>query len=216
MRDGSRLYYNDPAYNTEWGIDVARFQGNIDWQKVKGAGVQFALIRVGGRGADSGEIYDDSKFEEYLAGAKAAGLKTGTYFFSQAISVEEAVEEALYTIGKLNGRALEYPIVFDWELYKTGRSNSVDKTTLTNAAIAFCETVAQAGYTPMIYIGLEVGYTRLDLSRLTDYDFWFAQYNSRNQPDMYYDYRIWQYTDSGTVPGIEGKVDMDIAFIPYE
>ena len=216
VRDGSRLYYNDPAYTTEWGVDVARYQGNIDWRKVAGAGVQFALIRVGGRFAESGEIYDDAKFEEYLTGAKAAGLKTGVYFFSQAVNVNEAVEEALYTIGKLNGRALEYPIVFDWEIYsKTARSYGVSKETLTECAIAFCDTVAQAGYTPMIYMGLEVGYIRLDLSRLTQYDFWFAQYNSRNQPDMYYNYRIWQYTDSGTVPGIDGKVDMDLAFIPY-
>lgn len=216
VRDGSRLYYNDPAYTTEWGIDVSRHQGDIDWQKVAGAGIQFALIRVGGRGADSGELYDDAKFEEFLTGAQAAGLKTGVYFYSQAINTAEAVEEALYTIGKLNGRALEYPIIFDWEIFsKTARSYGVDKNTLTECAIAFCDTVAQAGYTPMIYMGLEVGYERLDLSRLTNYDFWFAQYNSRNQPDMYYNYRIWQYTDSGSIPGIEGRVDMDLAFIPY-
>ena len=84
---------------------------------------------------------------------------------------------------------------------------------MTDSAIAFCETVAQAGYTPMIYISFNVGYRRMDLSRLTDYDFWFPQY--AQAPTMYYDFRIWQYTDSGTVPGIEGKVDMDIAFVPY-
>lgn len=216
VRSGSRLYYNDPAYTTAWGIDVARYQGDIDWQKVAASGVEFVLIRVGGRFAESGELYDDAKFEEYLTGAQAAGLKTGVYFYSQAINPVEAVEEALYTIGKLGGRTLEYPVIFDWEIYsKTARSYGVDKDTLTDCAIAFCDTVAQAGYTPMIYMGLEVGYTRLDLSRLTGYDFWFAQYNSRNQPDMYYNYRIWQYTDSGSVPGIEGKVDMDLAFIPY-
>lgn len=216
VRDGSRMYYNDPAYTTEWGIDVSRHQGDIDWQKVAGAGVQFALIRVGGRGSDSGELYDDAKFEEYLTGAKAAGLKTGVYFYSQAVNVTEAVEEANFAIQKLNGRSLEYPVVFDWEIYsKTARSYGVSKTVLTDCAIAFCETVAQAGYTPMIYMGLEVGYERLELNRLTNYDFWFAQYNSRNQPDMYYNYRIWQYSDSGNIPGIGGKVDVDLAFIPY-
>lgn len=216
VRDGSRMYYNDPAYVTEWGIDVSRHQGDIDWQKVAAAGVQFALIRVGGRGSDSGELYDDTKFEEYLTGAKAAGLKTGVYFYSQAINVAEAIEEANFAIQKLNGRSLEYPIVFDWEIYsKTARSYGVNKTTLTDCAIAFCETVAQAGYTPMIYMGLEVGYERLELNRLTNYDFWFAQYNNRNQPDMYYNYRIWQYSDKGNIPGIGGNVDMDIAFIPY-
>lgn len=217
VRDGSILYYNDPAYITEIGIDVSRHNGTVDWQKVAASGmVDFALIRVGGRYAESGDIYDDANFDANLNGAQAAGLKTGVYFYSQAVSVEEAVQEALFTIGKLNGRYLEYPIIFDWEIYsKTARSYPVTKETLTACAIAFCETVAQAGYTPMIYMGLEVGYNRLDLSQLTNYDFWFAQYTSKNQPDMYYDFRIWQYTDSGTVPGIDGKVDMDLAFIPY-
>lgn len=216
VRDGSWMYYNDPAYTTEWGVDVSRHNGNIDWQKVASSGVRFALLRVGGRFAESGELYDDANFEANLTGAKAAGLKTGVYFYSQAINVTEAVEEANYVIGKLDGRMLEYPVIFDWEIFsKTARSYNVDKNTLTECAIAFCETVAQAGYTPMIYMGLEVGYMRLDLSRLTSYDFWFAQYNSRNQPDMYYNYRIWQYTDSGSIPGIDGKVDMDLAFIPY-
>ena len=138
------------------------------------------------------------------------------YFYSQAVNVAEAVEEAQYTLALLNGRALEYPIIFDWEIYSdTARSSGVDKQTLTDCAIAFCDTVALAGYKPMIYISLEVAYEKMDLSRLTGYDFWFAQYNSRNQPDMYYNYRIWQYTDSGSIPGIEGRVDMDLAFIPY-
>ncbi len=216
VRDGSFLYYNDPAYTTAWGVDVSRHNGDIDWRQVASSGVSFALIRVGGRFAESGDIYDDANFEANLTGAQAAGLKTGVYFYSQAISVEEAVQEALYTLGKLNGRSLEYPIIFDWEIYsKTARSYGVDKQTLTDCAIAFCDTIAQWGYTPMIYMGLEVGYNRLDLSRLTGYDFWFAQYNSRNQPDMYYNYRIWQYTDSGSIPGISGKVDMNLAFIPY-
>lgn len=216
VRDGSWLYYNDPAYTTAWGVDVSRHNGTIDWQKVASSPVSFALIRVGGRYAESGEIYDDANFETNLTGAQAAGLRTGVYFYSQAVNTAEAVEEALYVLNKLGGRALEYPIIFDWEVYsKTARSYGVSKTTLTDCAIAFCDTVAQAGYTPMIYMGLDVGYTRLELNRLTGYDFWFAQYTSRNQPDMYYNYRIWQYTDSGSVPGIEGKVDMNLAFLPY-
>ena len=86
---------------------------------------------------------------------------------------------------------------------------------IRDRALAFCQRVEQEGYRSLIYVGLESAYQRMNLSRLTDYDLWFAQYNSRNQPDMYYNYRIWQYTDSGTVPGIGGKVDMDLAFIPY-
>lgn len=216
VRDGSWLYYNDPAYTTAWGVDVSRHNGTIDWQKVASSPVSFALIRVGGRYAESGEIYDDANFETNLTGAQAAGLRTGVYFYSQAINTAEAVEEALYVLNKLGGRPLEYPVIFDWEVYsRTARSYGVSKSTLTDCAIAFCDTVAQAGYTPMIYMGLDVGYNRLELNRLTGYDFWFAQYTSRNQPDMYYNYRIWQYTDSGSVPGIEGKVDMNLAFLPY-
>lgn len=214
VRDGSRMYYNDPDYVTAIGIDVSRHNGDIDWREVAGAGIAFAFVRVGGRLADSGDLYEDVKFEDNLAGAQSAGIKTGVYFYSQAVSVQEAVEEAQFVLGKLAGRGLEYPVVFDWEIYsKTARSANVDSVTLTSCAIAFCDTVAQAGYTPMIYIGREVGYNRLDRTQLTAYDFWFAQYAAK--PDMYYDYRIWQYTDSGSVPGVSGKVDMDLAFLPY-
>ena len=107
-------------------------------------------------------------------------------------------------------------MVYDWEISnREARNANLDVSVATDSAIAFCETIALAGYTPMIYLGLDTAYSRLDLSRLTAYDKWFAQYTSKNQPDMYYDYRIWQYTSSGSVPGIEGKVDMDIAFLPY-
>lgn len=216
VQDGTTAYYNDPDYETELGVDVSRHQGDVNWEKVAASGISFAMIRIGGRLADSGEIYDDIKFEENLTGAQAAGLKTGVYFYSQAISVAEAEEEARYILEKLGGRGLEYPIVFDWEIYSnTARSYGVSMETLTQCAIAFCDLVEEAGYHSMIYMGLEVGYERLDLSRLTDYDFWFAQYTSKGRPGMYYDFRIWQYSDKGKVPGIDGNVDMDIALRPY-
>ena len=115
----------------------------------------------------------------------------------------------------LAGTQLDYPVVYDWEPISgaSARTDGLDSVTLTDCAITFCETVAQAGYTPMVYYNKPVGYTRYDLSRLTDYDVWFAQYASK--PDMYYNYRIWQYTSSGKIPGISTKVDMNIAFIPY-
>ena len=217
VRDGSIMRYYDPNYTTAIGIDVSRHQGTIDWQKVAASGmVEFAFIRVGGRFAESGDFYDDSEFQRNIEGAQAAGIKVGVYFYSTAVSAEEAVQEAEFVLEKIRPYSLEYPVVFDWEiLSKTSRNANVSQDTLTAAALAFCQRIEQEWYTPMIYMGLETGYNRLNLSLLTDYDFWFAQYNSRNQPDMYYNYRIWQYTDSGSVPGIEGKVDMDIAFIPY-
>jgi len=217
VRDGSIMHYYDPNYTTAIGIDISRHQGDIDWQKVADSGmVEFAFIRVGGRFAESGGLYDDANFQKNIEGAQAAGIKVGVYFYSTAISVEEAIEEANYVLEKIWPYHLDYPVVFDWEiLSKDSRNANLSKETVTACALAFCQRIEQEWYRTMIYMGLDTGYNRMDLSQLTDYDFWFAQYNSRNQPDMYYNYRIWQYTDSGSVPGIEGKVDMDIAFIPY-
>lgn len=210
------MYYNDGAYRTALGIDVSAHQKEIDWNLVASSGVEFVMIRLGFRGYGAeGTMNLDQYFEKNLAGAKAAGLKVGVYFFSQAITVEEALEEAAFVLENLGGAALDYPVVYDWEAITTAkaRTDGLDTDTLTDCAIAFCDAVSYAGYTPMIYYNLPVGYTRYDLSRLTSYDVWFAQYAAK--PTMYYDYRIWQYTDSGRIPGIETKVDMNIAFLPY-
>lgn len=214
--DGSTMYYNDPAYAAAIGIDVSSHQGEIDWERVADSGVEFAIIRLGFRGyGQEGTINLDKYFQQNLEGAQRAGLKVGVYFFSQAISVEEAEEEARFVLENLAGASLDYPVVYDWEAVSdsAARTNGLDASTLTDCAIAFCEAVAREGYTPMIYYNGPVGYTRYQLSRLTDYDVWFAQYAS--QPTMYYDYRIWQYSDSGSVPGIDTRVDMNLAFLPY-
>ncbi len=214
--DGSIMHYNDINYTTAIGIDVSSHQGEIDWQKVAGSGVSFVMIRLGYRGyGEEGKINLDPYFLQNIAGAKAAGLKVGAYFFSQAINTQEAAEEAAFVLENLGGQYLDYPLVYDWETISSSgaRTKGLDNTTLTDCAITFCETVAMAGYTPMIYYNLPVGYTHYQLDRLTAYDVWFAQYAST--PSMYYNYRIWQYSDSGSIPGISGKVDMDLAFIPY-
>lgn len=218
VRDGSRMYYNDPSYTTALGIDVSSHQKEIDWQKVADSGIAFAMIRVGYRGYGSeGTLNMDPYFQQNLIGATAAGLKIGVYFYSQAITATEAAEEAQFVLNALGGFPLTYPVVYDWETVSAdgARTKGLDNATLTDCAVTFCEMVAMSGYSPMIYYNLPVGYTHYQLDRLTAYDKWFAQYTSKNQPDMYYDYRIWQYTDSGSVPGIEGKVDMNLAFIPY-
>ena len=139
----------------------------------------------------------------------------GVFFFSHAITVEEAYEEALFVLEHLDGESLDYPVVYDWEPISGvgARTDGLDSITLTDCAITFCQTAELAGYTPMVYYNKPVGYGRYDISRLTDYDVWFAQYASK--PDMYYNYRIWQYTSSGSIPGISTRVDMNIAFIPY-
>ena len=214
--DGSKMYYNDPAYRTALGIDVSSYQENVDWQQVAAAGYEFAFIRIGYRGyGTEGTLNLDKYFQQNLTGAKAAGLKVGAYFFSQAISTEEALEEALFVLQALNGQALDYPLVYDWETISASgaRTKGLSNTVLTDCAITFCNAVAQSGYTPMIYYNRPVGYQHYQLDRLTAYDVWFAQY--ADKPSMYYNYRIWQYSDSGSVPGVKGKVDMNIAFVPY-
>ena len=202
-------------------MDVSSHQGDIDWQQVREGGIEFAFIRLGFRGyGQEGTLNLDRNFQQNIEGARAAGLKVGVYFFSQAITVEEALEEAQLVLDTLQGMPLDYPVAYDWETAgSNGRAYNLDMITLTDCAIAFCDTVARAGYTPMVYYNNPVGYTRYDLSRLTGYDVWFAQYNGR--PTQFYDYRIWQYTSKGQVPGIglskgsQQNVDMNIAMIPY-
>ena len=210
------MYYNDSMFDTVLGIDVSSHQGEIDWSRVAASGVEFVMIRIGFRGyGQEGTLNLDQYFQKNLEGAKNAGLKVGAYFFSQAITPAEAEEEAAFVLQHLGGAELDYPVVYDWEVVnnKSARTNGLGVDTLTECAITFCDAVSYAGYTPMIYYNLPVGYTRYDLSRLTAYDVWFAQY--AEVPTMYYHYRIWQYTDSGKIPGIETRVDMNIAFIPY-
>lgn len=218
VKDGSTMYYNDPSYTTALGIDVSSHQGEIDWGKVASSGVEFAMIRLGFRGyGQEGTINLDKYFLQNIRGAADAGLKVGVYFFSQAITPEEAEEEALFVLDNLDqaGVYLDYPVVYDWEPVSDSgaRTNGLDVITLTDCAITFCQAVEEEGYIPMVYYNTPVGYTRYDLSRLTDYDVWYAQY--AQWPTMYYDYRIWQYTDSGKIPGISTRVDMNIAFLPY-
>lgn len=210
--NGRVLYLAEDA---ETGIDVSEWQKDIDWEAVAADRIDFAIIRVGYRGNTEGKITLDTKYYENMMEAEAAGLKLGVYFYSQAISVEEAIEEAQFVLSNLNGYDLTYPVVFDWETAGTAdaRTNGLDNTVLTDCAIAFCETIAAAGYEPVVYIYGDLAYTRYQLDRLTGYDWWFAGYSET--PEFYYDFRIWQYTSSGSVAGIEGRTDMNLCFSPY-
>ncbi len=196
------------------GIDVSKFQSKINWSKVKDDGVEFAIIRIGLRGYGTGEINDDKWAEKNLEGAIDAGIHTGVYFFTQAISVEEAIEEAEYTIDFIEDYDIDCPVVIDVEKVSavTGRMNLIDAETRTDAVIAFCETIKEAGYRPMIYNNTEMGALLLDLTRLEEYPKWFAGY--RNEFYYPYAYDVWQYTDTGHVSGITGDVDLNISFIP--
>ena len=135
----------------------------------------------------------------------------GVYFFSQAITPEEAEAEAAYVLNAVEGYEIAYPIAFDWEPITSGsgaRTESLDNRTLTQCAAAFCAKVREAGYTPAVYFNQSLGYLRYDLRELTDYILWLAEYDTK--PDFYYHFDLWQYTHTGQVAGIQGDVDLDL------
>lgn len=196
------------------GIDVSEWQDDIDWQKVKEAGVEFAMIRVGWRGSEQGVLVEDTCAQANYAGASEAGVKVGAYFFSQAITVEEAVEEANYMLNLIKDWNVEMPVVYDWEFISAeSRTGKMDPRTLTDCTKAFCDTVAKAGYQPMIYFNTSHSYDNIYIRELTDYPFWLARYDTV----LNYPYKIdmWQYTETGTVPGISTNVDINLYF-PWE
>ena len=194
------------------GIDVSSWQGDIDWQQVKDSGVEFVMIRVGGRGTgEQGNLYADENAQMYYEGATAVGLKVGAYFFAQSITVEEALEEAAYVLDAVKDWDVQMPLVYDWEYVdEKARTADVDSQTLTEMAKAFCSEIRDAGYTPMIYFGRSQSVDLLNLSELVEFPFWLAMYSTI----MDYPYKIdmWQYTETGSVPGIEGNVDMNLWF----
>ncbi len=203
-------HYDSPTAMV--GIDVSSYQGEIDWQAVRESGVDFAILRVGYRGYTDGGIFADATFVDNLKDAKAAGLKIGVYFFSQAISVEEASKEASFVLDALNGAVLDLPVYFDWEFVEqdSARTNMASSETVTDCAVAFCEAVEKAGYKAGVYFNQSMGYLTMNLGRLKEYDFWLAEY--RNTPEFYYNFHMWQYTDNGAVSGISGHVDLNIRF----
>ena len=194
------------------GIDVSAHQKDIDWAAVAADGVEYAMLRVGYRGYTEGDTFLDETFYDNVAGARENGIAVGVYFFSQAISVEEAKEEADIVLRAIEGLEITYPVVFDWEdiHQQEARTNQVDQQTLTDCAKAFCETVEAAGYTAGIYFNQIFGYQRFILPDLDEYVFWLAEYDSA--PDFLYDFQMWQYTNNGQVNGIEGGVDLNLSF----
>lgn len=197
------------------GIDVSSHQGDIDWAAVAGDGIRFAMLRIGNRGYSQGAVQADTSFETNLMGARENGLLVGCYFFSQAVSVEEAQEEADFVLSLLDGRELDLPVVFDWEHIEgveEARTNQVDTETITACAVAFCDRIAQAGYQTAFYCNGMLGYLHYDLTQLERYDAWYAEYSG--WPSFAYAFDLWQYSNTGTVAGIDGNVDLDLWFPP--
>ena len=192
------------------GIDVSKFQGSINWSQVKAAGIDFAIIRVGYRGYGSGALVQDSQFRANIQGATAAGIPVGLYFYSQAVNEEEAVEEASMVLSLCGGYRLSYPIYYDTEYVAGGRANGISRETRTACAVAFCETIRNAGYSAGVYSYASWFYNNLSFANISKYSTWIAQY--RDKLDFKYSYKIWQYSSKGSVPGISTNVDMNIGY----
>ena len=211
----------------ELGIDISEFQGSINWDAVKADGIDFAFIRCGGRGYSRGGIYDDSRFYENVRGAKAAGIKVGVYFFSQAITPYEALEEASITLDKISGLGIDLPVVMDWETSSDYRTWDLYGEDFANVIKAFCSTIAQNGYTPCVYLNTSDinnrlgGYSGDILSR---YKLWYAYpYSCYSDGSFYHEgdmipprsfyFEYWQYSWHGDVAGIPEDCDLDIKVI---
>jgi len=211
------------------GIDVSKWQGKIDWAKVKADGVTFAIIKAAGRSIYTDELYPDPKFQENIEGALQNGIQVGVYFFSQAITPQEALEEASYILSLIKPYKLTYPVVFDWETSAGWRSYvHIPKDTMNQIAYTFCDLVKSSGYTPMIYGNtwdLANRYNTTELS--SKYKIWIARYSDKYKntgvqyslgdplPAYNYPFQMWQYSSTGKVNGIAGNVDMNIGFFSF-
>lgn len=194
------------------GIDVSSWQYDIDWQAVADAGAEFAIIRIGYRGSETGRLNADKYAQRNLEGAAAAGLNIGVYFFSQALTREEAEEEAYYVLDVIKDHNITMPVVFDWEKVHNDNSRSLemDRRTLTDCAKTFLETIELAGYNAMVYFNSHQSRNLYYLSELKDYDFWLASYTDRM--DFPYEVDMWQYTEQGQIPGIDTFCDFNVYF----
>ncbi len=195
------------------GIDISSYCGEIDWNRVKSAGIDFVMVRLGGRGyGDEGSLYSDNKAADYISGAQAVGIKTGGYFFSQAVTEDEAREEAQYCQQILGGLKLDFPLAYDWEIIKddAARTDSLTAAQATSCALAFCAKAKELGYTPLLYASDEEFSKKYDMNRLSDCDIWYCEY--ADTPNFHYRFSMWQYSKTAAVDGIEGNVDLDVCF----
>lgn len=215
VRDGERIRYTGASYATRWGVDVSNYQGSIDWQALKAQGIEFAYLRLGLRGyGEQGTLYTDRSFARYYEGARAAGIDVGVYFFSQAVTVREAADEALFALELLNGRALDLPVYYDWEPVSADDSRTAvyDGRYLTAGAAAFCNIIEQGGYTAGVYLNRQQGYYRYDLRSLAGRSLWVADY--ADYPDFYYAYDVWQYEHQARLDGVNEIIDLNLEFRP--
>ncbi len=213
---GRFSYYEEGNLVSQTAVDVSDLQGKIDWERVSEDGIDFAMIRLGHRGYTEGNIYLDNYYYENVSGVQSEGMPFGVYFFSQAITEDEAIEEANFVIKHLSGSGISYPVVFDHEPVESadGRANNLSKNELTHITKAFCQKIEDAGYTPMIY-GNAFDMERLNLNDLKGIDVWYAEYES-SQPTGQFDFAMWQYSSTANVSGINTQADLSILFKPLD
>lgn len=204
------------------GVNVSEKSGDIDWAQVAASGVDYAMIRVGWREQIKGRVHVDAKFQQNMEGAINAGLPVGVYFFSQAVSDAEADEEAKTVIEQIRGYSISYPIAIYWK-YATKEDGSQNENSrsvrcngeqITGFIDTFCKKISDAGFTPCYLASKSMAYNTLNLSRLSKYDLWYAEY--KPQPSFYYDFKIWQYTEEADVPGIPEKTPINISLKKYK
>lgn len=213
--DSQMKYMEDGKKVSFLGADISKYQGDVDFYQLKDAGIDYVMLRVGARGYGSGQILMDEYFIANIQKATEAGLDIGVYFYSQAITPEEAVEEANLVIQSLEGYKIQYPVAFDMEYVEndTARVETLTRADKTTIAKAFLDTIQTAGYRPMLYGNKEWLIKRIDLSKLTAYDVWLSQV--KDVPDYPYKFAMWQYTTSAEVNGISGYADLNVCFIDY-
>ena len=205
---GRLSYVQNGQTISRTGIDVSSHQQQINWSSVAQDGISFAYIRLGYRGSSEGTLHVDDFFTQNLSGAKNAGIDVGVYFFSQAITKDEAREEARFVLKQLDGASLDYPIAFDMEPSPEGggRADVLTREEATAIANAFCDEIQKNGYRAIIY-GNSYDLSKYDLPALTG-RIWLAQYDGK--PDGSISFVMWQYTPKGTVAGISGSVDLNL------
>lgn len=219
----SRFVYKDPIMSyyvngkeESWcGVDISSKQGVVDFKKLKKAGCDYVMIKVGGRGYSSGELVLDEKLKDYMTGAKSAGLDIGVYFFSQAVTEDEVEEEVETLLEAIKDYSVTYPVVFRMQEVEgdMARVDALDKDSRTELAEIFLSTVKKAGYTPMLYGNKEWLVTKIDLEALDEYDVWLSQ--EADSPDYPYEFNMWQYEKDGTISGISEETGLNICFVDY-
>lgn len=213
--DGKMKYYSDGKKISYLGVDISRYQKDVDFEALKSDGIDFVMLRVGARGYKTGEIQIDEYFHENIKKATEAGLDIGVYFFSQAVTQEEAIEEAQLVLDNIKEYEILYPIAYDMEFIEndTARVETLTRDERTTVAAAFLNHINNAGYTPMLYGDTEWLVKRIDVAKFNASCIWLAE--EADIPKYPYRFEMWQYTTQGQVRGINGFVDLNISFVDY-